>query len=192
MKKPLSKILLLWITPLLGLCLLIAGSMMTVQVTAQSCTNPPLQQDSRTAWPVGGPSPPAAIQVNINPTGLTTQQQQAVAAAFTNWQNAPGNNSQITFNITFSNTAISGANTYQVNSQTPSLGADYQGETGGATGGNAYRTSAYTNINPGVTNTTALTQAMAHEIGHTFGLDDCTSCAAGTSVMTLATSTLSG
>lgn len=29
---------------------------------------------------------------------------------------------------------------------------------------------------------------MSHEIGHTFGLDDCTYCAAGTSAMTLATS----
>jgi hypothetical protein len=136
---------------------------------------------------VGGPSYPAAINVNINPTGLTTDQQQAIAAAFTNWQNAPGNNSQITFNITFSSTPVSGTNTYQVNSQTPRLGSGYQAETGGDTNG-SYRVSAFTNINPGVTDPTALTQAMAHEIGHTFGLDDCTSCADGTSVMTLAKS----
>jgi hypothetical protein len=186
-KKPLSNILSLWMTPLLGLCLLISVSVITVQVAAQSCVNNPPQQDSRSAWPIGGPSYPAAVQVNINPTGLTTQQQQAIAAGFTNWQNAPGNNSQITFNITFSTTAVSGVNTYQVNVQTPSLGADYQAETGGGTNG-SYRTNAFTNINPGVTDPTALTQAMAHEIGHTFGLADCPSCAAGTSVMTLATS----
>ena len=186
MKNPLSKILSLRMTPLLGLCLLIVGSMMTVHVAAQTCTDPP-QQDSKTAWPVGGPSYPAAINVNINPTGLSTQQQQAIAAAFNNWQNAPGNNSQITFNVTFSTTPVSGTNTYQVNVQTPSLGTGYQAETGGGSNG-SYRVSAFTNINPGVTDTTALTQAMAHEIGHTFGLGDCTSCAAGTSVMTLATS----
>jgi hypothetical protein len=43
-------------------------------------------------------------------------------------------------------------------------------------------------IDPRVTNTTALTQAVAHEIGHTFGLADCFNCAAATSVMNLAPS----
>lgn len=186
MKKLLSQGLSIWMMSLLALCSLVSIYMLTVRVAAQSCTNPP-QQDSRSAWPIGGPSYPTPIQVNINPTGLTTQQQQAIAAAFSNWQYAPGNNSSITFNITFNTTPVSGINTYQVNVQTPSLGANYQAETGGGTNG-SYRTSAFTNINPGVTDLTALTQAMAHEIGHTFALGDCTACAAGTSVMTLATS----
>jgi hypothetical protein len=184
-KKPHSTVLSLLTAPLLGLCLLTLVGMMPARVTAQTCTNPP-QENSEAAWPVGGPSSPAAIHVNINPTGLTTAQQQAIAAAFTNWQNAPGNNSQITFNITFSTTPVSGTNTYQVNVTQPQNPSD-QAETGGETNG-SYRVSASTTINPGVTDPTALTQAMAHEIGHTFGLDDCTSCAAGTSVMTEATS----
>src|SRR5260370_6099524 len=107
-----------------------------------------------------------------------------MVAAFNNWQNAPGNNSQITFNITFSTTPISGINTYQVGISSTLSGTTTQGQTGGGTNG-SYRVSAFTRLNEGVTDPTALTQVMAHEIGHTFGLNDCTSCAAGTSVMTL-------
>lgn len=39
-------------------------------------------------------------------------------------------------------------------------------------------------VDPGVTNCTALQEAVAHEIGHMYGLDDCPNCCAGTSVMT--------
>ena len=40
-------------------------------------------------------------------------------------------------------------------------------------------------INPGVTDPTAFAQVMSHEIGHTFGLDECPTCPAGSSAMTL-------
>jgi hypothetical protein len=98
--------------------------------------------------------------------------------AFNNWQNS-GNNSGVTFSFTYNSTPITGANTYQVTSQTIT---DGQALTGGTA--NTQRSTAFTNIDPRVTNLTALTQVMAHEVGHTFGLADCTTCAAGTSVMT--------
>jgi len=91
----------------------------------------------------------------------------AIQAAFTNWSNAAG--SGVTFQ--FSSTPVSGANTYTVNRQDPSLGSEYQGETGG-TNQNGHLRSAFSNINTGVTVAYALTQAMAHELGHTFGLAD--------------------
>jgi hypothetical protein len=144
-------------------------------VTSQSgCTNPPTQ-GANTAW-----APGAQVTVNINPAYSQTQ-RDALVAAFTNWQNSSGNNSGVTFSFSYNSTPITGANTYQVNSQTITGG---QAETGG-TSGDTYRSTGFTNIDPRVTNLTALTQVMAHEIGHTFGLADCTACAAGTSVMTL-------
>jgi hypothetical protein len=39
-------------------------------------------------------------------------------------------------------------------------------------------------VHPDVTNCTALTEAMAHEIGHTYGLDDCPACPLNSSTMT--------
>src|SRR5262249_31330787 len=56
--------------------------------------------------------------------------------------------------------------------------------TGGTTNGIS-RTSAFTNVDGRVTDLTALTQVVVHEIVHTFALGDCPSCAAGSSVMTL-------
>lgn len=38
-------------------------------------------------------------------------------------------------------------------------------------------------VNSATTNCTAITQTLAHELGHTFGLDECGGCAAGSSVM---------
>jgi len=146
--------------------------------TSQSgCTNPPTQ-GANTTW-----SPGAQVTVNINPT-FSQSQRDAIVAAFTNWQNSSGNNSGVNFSFTYNSTQVTGANTYQVNSQIPSGGG--QAETGGtANSSNTHRSTAFTNIDSRVTDLTALTQVMAHEIGHTFGLNDCSTCAAGTSVMTL-------
>lgn len=126
----------------------------------------------------------AGKTVNISPSFSSTE-RQAIQTAFTNWQSAngsSGNGSGVTFTFTFNSTPVSGNNTYQVNKQDPQNGG--QAITGGTTNG-TNRTSAFTSIDPRITNSTALTQVMAHEAGHTFGLDDCTSCAPGTSVMTL-------
>lgn len=38
------------------------------------------------------------------------------------------------------------------------------------------RSTAYTHLHPNITNCTALTQVMAHEIGHTFALGECNNC----------------
>jgi hypothetical protein len=143
-------------------------------IEAQSCTNPPTLGQQAT-WAKN-----SSVTVNINPNQFSTAQRQAIQTAFTNWQNA-GNSSGVTFTFTSNATAVSGAGTYQVSQATQASG---QAVTGGGTNG-TNRVSAFTNVDSRVTNTTALTQVMAHEIGHTFGLNDCTSCAAGTSVMTL-------
>ena len=147
------------------------------QVYAQAeCQNPPTLGQSAT-WRKGD-----AVYVNfVNPSAYNESQIQALKTAFTNWQAAntsTANCSSVTF---LYQTPPSGAPTYDVTSGTLTSG---QALTGGQASG-GFRIAAQTTIDSRVTNNTALTQVMAHEIGHTFGLDDCTSCSAGTSVMTL-------
>lgn len=146
-----------------------------ISVNAQTCQSTPTQ-GAQTAWAAN-----AAVTVNISPT-FSAAQISAIQTAFNNWASSGG--SGVTFTFTSNSTPVTGTNTYQVNSTDPGTG--FQAVTGGTTSGGR-RNSAYTNVNPGVTNNTALTQAMAHEIGHTFGLGDCPNCPAGTSVMTSAT-----
>lgn len=131
----------------------------------------------------------ASINVNIS-TAFTASERTAIQAAFNAFSAAnyntggnTGNCSNVTWNIHFQASPAGGPGTYQVFKTIPTLpGA--QAETGGGTDGQR-RVSAFTRIHPGVTNSTALTQAMAHEIGHTFALADCNLCTAGASVMTL-------
>jgi hypothetical protein len=52
---------------------------------------------------------------------------------------------------------------------------------------NGRRGDSFMKINPGVTDSTALTHTVSHEMGHTFGLADCSGCSQGSSAMTLPT-----
>src|ERR1041385_5671410 len=82
------------------------------------------------------------------------------------------------------NGAAGGGNvTWFIFQDTPSQG--HQGQTGGFSF-NGRRGDSTTYIDPGVT--TALSQVASHEIGHSFGLDDCVFCSQGSSAMTLAPS----
>jgi hypothetical protein len=124
------------------------------------------------AWRQG-----AEVRANIDPS-FSQEQRQAIQQTFQNWSGAA--DSGVTFTFTFNSEPVSGENSYQVNKQTPSTGG--QAETGGSAT-EADRLSAVTNINPGVTNTTALKHAISHETGHTFALGECTGCAASSSAM---------
>jgi hypothetical protein len=116
-------------------------------------------------------------------------------AAFDNWNAMSGNGgnqSGVEFNVEYTtnsagtldsngNLTVSGISIMQVNKQnTP---GDGPGAERGQTNG-AYRLNSVANIHPSVNVCTAMTQTMAHEIGHTFGLGECNSCTApGQSVM---------
>src|SRR5205085_9318054 len=162
----------------IGLFFLIASCLLflisrPMAAMQSGCTNPPTLLAGRAAaWPQN-----ASVAVSIS-TSITTEHIVSIQNAFINWQNSSGNTSGVTFVFT---NPPPGALPFTVDRIQPSGG---QGETGGQTNG-TNRISAFTNIDPQVTDPTAMTQVMAHEIGHTFGLDDCLTCAAGTSVMTL-------
>jgi hypothetical protein len=143
---------------------------------AVTCVNPD-NNGAASAWAQG-----ASIAVTVS--GFSAALQPCVKTAFDNWNAAKSiNNSKVTFTVAFG-TAISttGKNgVYQVTSETPKdangNATTQAGVTGGQTNG-TNRINANTSVNPQTTNCTATTETVAHEIGHTFGLGECTHCTA--------------
>jgi hypothetical protein len=161
-----------------------------LEVCAQNCPGPATVSKDR-AWLKG-----RQVTVNINPNNnLTTDQKNAVKQGFINWQNnngSDGNDSGVTFVFEESTTDVSGQlNKVQVNIQQPTSGPFaevglYDGTTYGPNVD--YLVSAYINISPNVTSADALTEKIAHEVGHTFGLHNCSNCSSTQSIMSPAPS----
>lgn len=149
--------------------------------TEPPCQTPPAQGQV-TTWKQG-----ETVNVMIDPT-FTPAQQQAIKDQFAKWKNAGGAN--VTFNYVTPSTAGNGAccggrPVYSVLRKVPTnYGAGAQGETRGFSNGSGNRGDSTSEINPGVTDATAFNQVMSHEIGHTFGLDDCDTCSQNTTAMT--------
>jgi len=146
------------------------------------CATPPaLPEGKITTWKQG-----ATVNVMIDPT-FTDPQIRAIKDQFDKWKNAGGAN--VTFNFVEPSQAGGGATTggppiVSVMRQIPDKkGATAQGETEGFSF-NGSRGDTFIDINPGVTDPTAFIHVMSHEIGHTFGLDECPTCPAGSSAMT--------
>lgn len=186
------------------LLLMILVVMMTpysFTTNAQSgCTNPdPSPAGRAAAWGQNA-------RIHVNVSGLPQNLQSCLHNALYNWNvanTASGNNSGVvfaepTYNQTPTvntdaqgNIVVSGASTnvMQINYQTPIYTSSYPsqpapaGQERGQTSGGV-RINAVININPSTTNCTAFINTLAHEIGHTMGLDECTGCTTvGTSVM---------
>lgn len=137
--------------------------------------------------------------MNINPNNLTTEQKNAIKQGFINWQNSngsSGNNSGVTFVFTESSTSVAGQqDKVQVNIQTPITGG--HAEVGLYLGRSNvpptdYLRSAIITVSPNVTSPAALTEKIAHETGHTFGLHNCDSCSFTQSIMSGAPSDPNG
>jgi uncharacterized membrane protein YgcG len=189
------------------LCCVISVTVWSARVTTWAQTNPcanttpPAFLGAHLAWPQN-----ARVTVNINRDQFSQADFDCMQSVFANYNLAnssgsSGNASGVWFTLTFTSTPIATTvggtaetaptsaaaglpHVYQVN-RPPVLEGPNPAAFGqtGAGGTGEHRTSGVTNINSQITNCDALKHTLAHEIGHTLGLGECTNCAARSSVM---------
>lgn len=155
-------------------------------ISAQICT-PPSVLTKEDAWMQS-----ATVNVNIDPS-YNTQQRAAIAQAFSNWNFDYNSCSEVFFATpTYQSQPIAGPSInpssyydfkFQVYRVNPPSNPSDRGLAVGKARPNMYTIHAYVYINTNVTDPEALKQVMAHEIGHTFGLGECTNCGSTKSVM---------
>jgi hypothetical protein len=144
-----------------------------LEKTAGCSTNPPKDPE------LNGWTANSTVSVYIDPS-IQGDARAAVVQAFSNWGAASGptgDNSGVSFTFVDSPAASNG---FTVTYGTPPAGIRASTDMGHA---GATVTDAETAIDPSVTNYDAMLESMAHEIGHTFGIDDCTACSLTDSVM---------
>jgi len=130
----------------------------------------------------------ASITLNIDPAWRNVNgvdMTSCIVQAFTNWQNATNGISGLRFTtITYNSGATaSGQNAIQVNAPTTLSGSTGAETAVNMNSGGTHFANATISVDSRTTDCTALTQSMAHEIGHLMGLQDCDNCCAGTTVM---------
>jgi hypothetical protein len=128
------------------------------------------------SWPKG-----STVSVYIDPS-ITGDARNAAMQAFNNWNAAngtTGNNSGVTFSFVSSPPPVNTGFTVVYGNPNNGTRAviDY-----GAGADNTV-TDAIVTVDPSVTNYDAMLETMAHEIGHSFGLEHCSSCSLTDSVM---------
>ena len=148
---------------------------------------PPLTRTNGASWPPG-----TTITVVINSNDFSTlEQRNAVEQAFTAWRNA---NSASTVTFTFTTATAQPApgqdfhTIYLHRGNSPTGGDTSVAFTGSPTTQGNRTTSAVTTIDNSITRLQTIMQIMLHEIGHTFGLDDCLDCASASTIMSPPTS----
>jgi len=169
---------------ILGLSLLTVPQVVMLQTSCPVPFFPGYNNHALACWTESGQ---VQVVINSDPStdGFTAAQINAIWQAFANWNSYNGVSGNCSF-VTFSQT--SGDYICQV------IKVGYPNgprglDTGGGNNG-AFRTDALIRVNPVVIPSDAglsqLTSAMAHEVGHTFGLGDCTdgSCPCRCSLMT--------
>lgn len=153
------------------------------RLLALTCSGPsPDVVGAKAAWKLG------AI-IKVTASNFPPNLQPCVQKAFDGWNaanpstNANGNASDVQYStVVFGSPDTSGqTNTYQITwsaTKPDNSPMTTAGVTGGTTNG-TNRTTANSTINTNQTDCTQLTHTVAHEIGHTEGLGDCTACSSG-------------
>jgi len=141
------------------------------------------------------------VAVNVDSNSFTQAEfDTCIKPVFENFNAAngatQGNGSGVLFSVTFSTNSVAVVNSsnntssnasgisngLQVNKPTnldpADFGLTYRGDNG------TNRTSGVININSNIADCSALQETLAHEIGHTLGLDDCCSCQGASTIMT--------
>ena len=167
------------VATVLGLLLIFTVSQTAVN-SQDPCTDPGrLARTNGATWGQG-----ATVTVVINPTDFPTdEQRQAIQQAFTTWKNSTSG-ANVNFTFTTGGNPNGANNTYYVKRGSTTTGGDTNiAFTGDLTTTNNRTTSAITILDSSITRTATLTNVMLHEIGHTFGLEDCVACTQGSTVM---------
>jgi hypothetical protein len=124
------------------------------------------------------------VMVYIDPA-IQGDTRSGIVDAFTNWQNnngSGGNRSFVTYTFVSSPPAATDYS-FRIFSQAPTDNPGARAETEPFPDSNGYTQRAETFLDPRVTNRAAVTETMAHEIGHPAGFGDCKECAKCDSVM---------
>ncbi|MGC2236807.1 MAG: hypothetical protein WA584_11640 [Pyrinomonadaceae bacterium] len=156
----------------------------TVQAYISKCDSPP-QQAVNVSW-----RQDATVHVLIDPT-FSPDRKSIITGQLGKWGNTGVAN--VSFVEKTPATAGPGAPyggnpLLFISNVIPAHYPDAQGETRGFAY-NGCRGDSFIDINPGVTNSTAFTQVVSHELGHTFALDECVTCGQNRSAMTLPSTT---
>jgi hypothetical protein len=126
------------------------------------------------------------VNVGLDPF-FTSSEQNAIKDQLNKWKNAGLLNVTFTFPDTanLGPGASGGGNPiyFIFKDYPPDSGPSAQGQTGGFSY-NGRRGDSTTYINKDISDSTAFLQVASHEIGHTFGLNDCNGCSDDSSAMT--------
>lgn len=183
MKNPPHKIALILLATFTSCLLPALMTRLGSRASAQTACETPPAQGKNTTWAQN-----ETVNVVID-SSFSSAEKQAILDQLDKWGKAGGAN--VTFNPVEPSAAGPGAAgggnpiLFVVNQVPTNFGATAQGETRGFSNGFGNRGDSFMDINPGITDPTAFTHTVSHELGHTFGLDDCVTCSQGSTAMTL-------
>ena len=168
----------------IGLILVIAVLLYTNSESQTSCSAPPT--DASTSSDGNQYAlPPGNVDVYFDSSQFSSADITAMEQAFQGWQNNDAQ-SGVKFNFTVLAGPPVPTGTFITVSKSDSLGTGVAMEFSTTnTNRGTYDTinNGSIQVNSSLINDSSLEQKMAHEVGHYMGLDDCSACSLGSSVM---------